>query len=108
MNKSYMRAYRARNRPRIRARKRAWSSANRGVEREHQKTYREKNPLKRAARKAVELKRRSGSLSNPKSCPNCGKAVGTGKDGRTLAQAHHPDHAKGATVWRCPACHKGR
>ena len=107
MSKTYMRAYRARNRTRIRAKKRAWAQANRASEREHQKNYREKNPLKRMARKRVELARRKG-LRNPSVCPNCGAKVGKGRDGRTLAQVHHPDHAKGGTEWRCPRCHKGR
>jgi uncharacterized protein with PIN domain len=107
MNKSYMRAYRARNRARIRVKRRAWAGANRDKEISHEKKYREKNPLKRLARKRVELKRRQGSLRPPSVCPSCGAKVGKGADGRSLAQAHHADHGKDRTSWRCPACHKG-
>ena len=59
------------------------------------------------ARKRVELQRRKGALKNPSVCPHCGAKVGRGKDGRTLAQVHHPDHRKGPVEWRCPRCHKG-
>lgn len=102
-----MRAYRAKNRGRIRSARRRWAENNRDRENAAQAKYRAANPEKRAARKLVELARRRG-MKSPGTCPHCGKRIGKGKDGRTLAQAHHPDHAKAARVtWRCPNCHKG-
>lgn len=106
-SKNYMRAYRERNRARIRVKRRAWAENNRDRERAAAAKHRANNPQKIRARKIVELARRKG-MKSPGKCPHCGAKVGKGRDGRTMAQVHHPDHSNPARVaWRCPKCHKG-
>lgn len=65
---------------------------------EYRRAYRQGNPVKRHAQKAVRSALRTGKIARAESCKQC-DAVGP-------LHGHHDDYAKPLEVrWLCPACH---
>jgi len=98
------------NRPEYR---RAWVAANREKAREYVRRHYalygskyDRDPEKVRARSALNQAVRSGKIDRPETCQVCGLAPGRDHRGRSLVQAHHPDHADPLrVVWADPLCH---
>lgn len=65
----------------------------------YRKNGRKRDPLKVAAHKIIYLAIRSGRISRPSSCEECGRDV--------KIEAHHDDYLKPLDVlWLCNRCHR--
>lgn len=65
------------------------------------RSERDRDPQKLAARYALRNAVKAGKITKPKACQDCG--------GRFPVQAHHTDYSKALDVyWLCQACHGRR
>lgn len=80
---------------------REWRKANPGGETPARNRWQAKNPEKTRAHRAVRSAVRSGRLTPPEACADCGESK--------PLQAHHEDYAKLLDVeWLCSLCHNAR
>ena len=90
---------------------RAWRKAHPDRVRAHARAaYKRLDPEHLRARWIVKAAIRSGKLVRPDRCEECGATPGTDERGRSLVEAHHPDHARPLAVeWLCKRpCHARR
>jgi len=91
---------------RIAAVRRRYYRNNAGRFAEYQRSRASMSPAKIKAASAIAQGVREGRIVRPSLCECCGSDPGTGRDGRALIQAHHPDYSKPLdVVWCCPFCH---
>ena len=98
--KAYERWHRVRYGDRLRATNKRWREANRVLIREYEEKHASANSEKRAAKMAVMIAKRSGSLpAGP--CEECGTT--------DMVDAHHDSYAASKRLdvrWLCRAHHK--
>lgn len=79
---------------------------SRARERRHAEAYRERYPVKDAAKRAVKAAISRGELSRPDVCEDCGGMPVPRSDGRASIHAHQDDYSRPLDVrWLCQSCH---
>jgi hypothetical protein len=79
---------------------------SRARERRHAKAYRERYPVKTAAKAAIKAALARGDLSRPDVCEECAERPEPFANGRSAIHAHHDDYSRPLDVrWLCQKCH---